>query len=288
MVSRCFSGAQLFLAFAASALASAQTYSIRIGTSVSAGQRYAVTASGVKTSKASAGDRVVKEEEYQVTFTGLAEVIEVDRSGRPFKIAFTVDSLKKTSDGQTVDLVNPGTVVLADGSQEDPFSLKDGKMDKALQDAFGVVYSAHKPNDVSGDDIFGIKTPRGIGESWPINDVAAIKSLAENGVIIPEGRLSGIVSLIGKDKVGSTDCLSLRGEMKADGLSSKKFPPSVKVEEAKLHASFRGCLPLDGAGLSHSAGADLTFVVLLARSDGQKLEVALTQKMDAVWSAIGN
>jgi hypothetical protein len=255
-------------------------------TPVPVGQLYAVTASGSKLLKTSADNRLANAEDYQVSFQGRAEVIEVDRSGQPFKVAFTVKSLSKTANGETVDLVKPGTIILADGSLERPFSLKDGPVDQAVQDAFAVVYSAHKPNDVSDDDVFGSRTPRRIGESWPIDAAKGMKSLAENGLIIAEGHLNGTTSLVGKGKVGSSDCLNLRGEIKADGVSSKDFPPDVKVDEGSVQAVIHGCFPMAEAALSYSGGAELSLLIRLVTADGVKLQVTSAQKMDETWIAI--
>jgi len=115
---------------------------------------------------------------------------------------------------------------------------------------------------------------------------AAIKSFAETGLIISEGHLSGTTSVIGKDKVGSADCLSLRGELKADGLSSKDFPSGVKVDEGKMRAVFRGCFPIERAGLSHSGGGDFSLSVRLLTPDGTRLQVTSIQKTDEIWNAL--
>lgn len=275
----------IVLALATAAIVSAQSYPIRMSTPDHAGQRYMFTGAGSKVSKTSAGDRVMNSEDYQVSFEGRAEILEVDKGGRAVKIAFTVQRFTKAADGATVDLLEVGSVILADGSQKKPFSLKGGTLDEAAQEAFGAVYPAHKPNDVSDDDVFGTRELKRIGDSWPIHPEKAYESMKETGFSIPEGHLSGTVRLVAKDRIASTDCLSIRGELLADAIAAE-LPNGVTLERGNMQGVFRGCFPLDGSGLSRKEGADITVQMRVASKDGTKFDVIFSQKSDDIWVAV--
>src|SRR5215471_757103 len=137
----------ILLAIAATTAVSAQNYAIYMSPPVHAGQSYTVSSTGSTLKRNSSGDRVLKEVDYQVQFQGGAAILEVDGKGRPVKMAFTVEKLTKIEKGTTIDLLQPGSVVVADGSLEQPIYLKDGMMEESVREAFQLVYSTHKPGD---------------------------------------------------------------------------------------------------------------------------------------------
>ena len=277
----------IVLAVLAPSVASAQVYTIHMSVAVRAGQSYGVSASGSKILKISSEDRLVSKDEYQVGFEGRAEVLEVDSSGRPVKLAFIVEKFTKSADGASTTLLKPGSVIMADGAQVQPFSLKDGTLDETAQEVFGVVYSAHKPNDVSDDEIFGTKELKGIGESWPVNPSQAYESFKETGFVIPEGHLEGTVTLVAKDRIASADCLSIRGDVQADVIAAKALPGGVTLERGRLQAAFRGCFPAESSGLSYKEGADISVQMRVVPKDRPKLDFTYSQKSDLVWLATG-
>ena len=177
--------------------------------------------------------------------------------------------------------------MLTDGSKEEWVSLRDGTLDPVTRQAFGVIFNRHKPDDITDDEIFGTAIPRKIGDTWPIDASAAVKNAAESGVSIPEGHLTGTVSLVSKGKVGSSDCLNLRGEIKADGVSGGDLPPGMTLDEGKLEATFRGCGTMQETDLSYSGGREIFALFRLAAPDGTKVEIRSTQKGEELWLAIG-
>lgn len=275
------------LTLLAATLGHAQTYPIHLTTRESPGQRYTLTASGSRATTGYRSGQILSSEEFQVSFQATVQVIEVDRKGQPISRAFTVQSFRKTINGESTDLLKPGTIVLTDGSKEDWVSLPDGALDPVTRQAFEVIFSRHKPDDITDDEIFGAAIPKKIGDTWPMNAAAAVKNAAESGLSIPEGHLAGMISLVSKGKVGSIDCLNLRGELKADGVSGGDVPPGATLDEGKLEATFRGCAPMEETELSHSSGAEISVLFRLAVPDGTKVEFRSTQKSEELWLAIG-
>ena len=273
----------ILLAIATTTAASAQNYAIHMSAPVPAGQRFSVSSIGSTLKRNSSGDRVLKEVDYQVQFQGRAAILDVDGKGRPVKIAFTVEKLTKTERGTTIDLLKPGSVVVADGSLEQPIYLKDGTMDESVREAFRLVYSTHKPDDVTDDEVFGTKQAKRIGDRWPIDLALASENLKDSGVVIPVEHLSGTVSLIAKNKIGVVDCLDLRGELRADEFTMKQLPPGVTADRAGMQAVFRGCFPVESSQLSHKEGFDMTMQIRLTSSEGVKIDVIVSETREAVW-----
>ena len=201
-------------------------------------------AAATRLNKTLTGDRVLKATEFQVNFQGRADVLEVDGKQQPFKIAFTVERFTKIEGGVTIDLLKSGSVIIADGSQQQPISVKDSTTEESVRDAFELIYFPDQPDAFTDDEIFGTKEAKGIGDSWSINP--ALLSASLKGMItVPEGHLSGMVSLVAKDKIANIDCLSLRKELKADDLTSKDLRPGVTLDRA-LSADHSGLLPYRG------------------------------------------
>jgi hypothetical protein len=145
---------------------------------------------------------------FEVTFQGAAEVLEVNAKSQWIKMSFTVYTFTKSEGDVTTGLLKSGSVILVDGSREDPISLKDRILDKSAIEAFKVLFSAHRADEPTDDDIFGTKGTVAIGESWEVNRAVASSSLKSVGMILPAEHLDGRISLISKEKVGDVDCLS--------------------------------------------------------------------------------
>ncbi len=278
----------IVLTLLAAAAVKAQPYAVRLARPERPGQSYSVSATGSKRYNAIIGDRAVKDVDYQVAFEGRVEILKIDAKQRPIRLAFTVEKFAKMEGGVTIELLKPGSLVVVDGAEKQPISLKDGSIESTAREAFELVYSAHKPESPTDDEIFGTKDEKNIGDSWPINHALAAENLKDTGISIPEGRLSGTVLLLNKDKIGATDCLSIQGEMNADGLSltSQEIAPGFTLDSGSVHARLWGCIPLDDSRLSRKEGVDLTMQMRLTSKEGVTLAVRTSQKRDAVWVSL--
>jgi hypothetical protein len=265
----------------------AQNYSVHLAAPQRAGLRYKVSTTGSRTDRATIGDRVMKPSEYQVNFQGTADILELDSKLRPFRINFAVERFTRIEDGVTTDLLTPGSVIVFDGSRQEPISLRDGALQQSVGEAFRLVHSTYKPGDVSDDDVFGTKELKSIGDSWPINSTFASENLKSTGITVPPDRLTGTVSLVARDKVDATDCLSFRGSLAADGftLAETDLPPGVTMGQGSLHAAISGCFPLSDSGLSYREGADINVHIRVSSSQGD-IDVTYVQKQEEVWVAL--
>jgi hypothetical protein len=262
----------------------AQTYAIHMQPPVSVGQKYSITSSGSMQEKTASAGQVMKSADYSISFQGKAEVLAVDQVGRPYKLAMTVEKFLKSEGGATTDLLPAGSVVVTDGSVEQPISLRGGVLEDSVREAFAVVFSTHKPDDVTDDEIFGSREAKAVGDSWPMNVASAAENVKGAGIVLPVASTSGSVSLVAKEKLGAMDCLSLRGEMKASEIGLKNLPPGLTLDRGSLRVSFRGCVPVADAGLSHKEGTDVNMEVHLS-SPGGAIDVTNVQTTDSVWIA---
>jgi hypothetical protein len=104
-------------------------------------------------------------------------------------------------------------------------------------------------------------------------------------ITVPEGHLSGLVSLVAKDKVANIDCLSLRRELKADDLTLKDLRPGVTMDRASFQLIIRGCYPIEDSRLSYKEGGEETMQIRLTSNEGVKIDITRTEKRDEVWVA---
>ena len=262
-----------------------ETYAIRMAPPVQTGTSYSVSATGHKVAKTSVGDRIVAAADYEIGFEGRALVVEVDSRSRPVKIVFTVDKFTKVEAGAAIALLKAGTVIVADGKQDPPIFLQDGVLEKSVLEALHLVYAIHKPNDFTDDDIFGARELKSVGQRWPMNRSLAVQSLKDSGIVIPADGLNGTVSFEAIDKIGKVDCLSLRGELTAHGITAGGLPAGVSIDTGSLTAAFQGCFPLESRGLYRKEGTDMT-VEIHASGPGTKFDVSYSEKHDAVWTPV--
>ncbi len=278
----------LLLTAAAAGPLTAQTYIIHLTRHVAPGQTYAFSATGSSRQLASAGERTIKADDFQVNFEGRAKVVEVDRTGEPYKLAFTVAKFTRTKDDTTVDLLQPGTVIIADGSKSEKLSLQDGIMDTSTQQAFRVVYSAHQPNTISDDEIFGTKQARSVGESWPANAVLAADSVQkEAGITIPPDQLSATTRFVAVNKIGGVDCAQVERHVNADNFSGKDPRSGISFTRGSLKAEIRGCYPLSPSAQSYKETQELQFDLPMTARDGSSMRMTAVSKAEVIWSASG-
>ncbi len=274
------------LVFLAATLLHGQKYDIHIAPADHAGHKYLVSAKGMTFRQMSAGERILAGEDYRVEFEGRAEVLEVDGKGQAVRIAFTVGRFTKITGDQAIELLKPGSVVLSDGSLKEPLSLLDGEIGEEARQAFGLVDSPHKPGDATDDEIFGTKEPMSIGDSWPVNSKLAAEEMRDSGVEIPPEHMHGRVELAAKEKIAGSDCLSLRGDLKADSFAMKTPPPGFTLDRATMQGTFRGCFPLDGLALSHSDAMEMTVEGRLTSGDSSII-FTYKQGIEQIWTNAG-
>lgn len=260
-----------------------QKYELHLSPRNRAGDVFLYVASGTRSQQSSIAGQIMKQEEISAEFEGRVEVLDVDASGEPVRVALTVSKFTRSENGSTSELLKPGSVVLVDGGAENPISLKGGTISDDARKAFEVVYSPHKPDSATDDDVFGTKEPKVFGESWPINAKLASEDAKKSGIEISPEHLKGRTELVGKDRVGEADCLSVRAELVASGVALKDLPAGATVDEGSMQATFAGCVPI--AGTSFRKSVSMTFKARFT-TNGSTIDFVGRQKSSEIWQEV--
>jgi len=164
--------------------ASAQRYSIKLDLHERAGLTYHLVASSTDTTTAegtSNGQTVTKAED-KVTVEMVANVTVLEAaSGWAARKRFTILSSRVISADRISPILPNGTVVVASIQNGQTVYEANGKLvDEQTAGLFRPVISLHVVG-VGDDDLFGTRTPRRVGERWPINENPMKKLLKEIG-----------------------------------------------------------------------------------------------------------
>ncbi len=269
-------------------LLNAQKYSVHFSIPEHVGEIWAFSASSTDFNQASRAGNTAPPSESQINFEGRAEALEVDANGQTVKMAFTVQQFTKVTGGVIVELLKPRSVIIADVRQTQPISLEGGFLDESVRTAFRSIYSPSQPGSPTDDELFGMTGAKAIGESWSINIPRAYADLKEKtGMNIPPGHLSGTVTLVSKGKIGTVDCLNLRAEIRADGLT--KEDPEFTLDAFSVRLVMQACLPVEGsANSSRKTSLDNAVKLRGSAKDGVKVEMNGNNKLEAIWMTIGN
>lgn len=271
------------LALLTSSVLLGQKYEVRLTPRNRAGDVFLFKSKGSKFQRASIAGQVMKQEEVSAEFEGTVEVLDVDSSAEPFRLAFTVSKFTKSQNGASSELLKSGSVVLVDGGAGNPVSLKGGELSDEARKAFDVIYSPHTPGSATDDDVFGTKEPKALGDRWPINAKLAAEDAKRSGIEIPPDRLKGSTELVSKDSIGGADCLSVRADLMASGVTTNDLPAGATMDEGTVDATFDGCVATSGS--SSRKRVDLTLKARLT-INASTIELEVRQKSSQIWQEI--
>jgi len=182
------------------------------------------------------------------------EVLEVDPGGHEKRIACTVETCTVGIGGPTRAPFEKGDVLIVSAQdRKQIFLLNSKEVSRETEAALRIVLTTHTTT-VDDDDIFGSRTPRKIGESWPINSKAAIADLNERGNPFVPRSLEGQTILRGVKSVNGKSCLDISGTMKARDIDMPARP-GVKLIQATMEASFDGLFPVGQSRIRESMSA---------------------------------
>ncbi len=255
------------------ALGYAEDYQVRLERPFKPGDVLGLVAKAgqTRTERVSAGDKVVEENAsaLKAHLEAEMEILAVNKKGRMTRAALTVHKFSGSIDGKAAGPIAPGSVVVAtSAADKTAFQLKDKQLPGDVQRLLGMLIEAHKESDLDeGDDeVFGTSARKKVGEKWPINKAAIIKSLTRQELSIKEGDLSGTVRITELRKVNGVSCLHVAAEVNA-----VKFSPPLgdgaKVLGAKITTRMIGDFPVD--------------VTLPRLRDGLILNIAMEIQMPA-------
>lgn len=225
------------------------TYAIKLARPQAVGNRFTVSVKGRqhKKERVSMSGRVVTDTDktVDVELDAIAEVLAVDSKQQGIRMAYTVARAQQTENAQTTEFLARGRVVVVehrDGRTQ--YTVDGERPPRNVEEALGIVISAHEPNSATDDDIFGTRERKRVGEEWGINAEAAAKDFTSRGVKIDAQAITGSTKLVSAKTHEGTKVLELQGKIRIGNLNLP-LPAGAQVERSHVEALFWGLFPQD-------------------------------------------
>ncbi len=225
------------------------TYAIRLARPQAVGNRFTVQVKGRqhKKERVSMSGRVVTDTDktVDVEVDAIAEVLAVDSKEQGTKMAYTIARAQQTENAQTTELLARGRVVVVEHRDGRAVFTVDGERPpRKIEEALGIVISAHEPNSATDDEIFGTRERKRIGDEWGINAEAAAKDFTSRGVKIEPQSIQGSTKLVAAKSQEGTKVLELQGKIRIANLNLP-LPPGAQIDKSFVEALFWGLFPQD-------------------------------------------
>ncbi|MCL2648457.1 MAG: hypothetical protein FWD61_15850 [Phycisphaerales bacterium] len=190
--------------------------------------------------------------------------MKADLQGRVKMLEKNADSslleltVKKFVDETGENLIDANKVIdIKRSATQSSFSAKDGgELSEKVKNLLNQLYPPEQgkgeaKSGASDDDVFGSKTPRKVGESWPINSEAAAKMLARSDVTVDPKDVTGKMTLKGVETINGGNgkrgkALRIVGTIDVANFKSSCVPSGVNVDSVgKMQLS--GLYPVDAS-----------------------------------------
>jgi hypothetical protein len=183
------------------------------------------------------------DKDIHLSLAGVLTIRKVDANGRAVSALLEVEYFKDGVSG--MDLVPPDTKIEAVRKGEE-FSLTVNDRPRPdLQQYLELAFPLHRPGSPLGDELFGTKDPKQIGDTWAFSKSKVTESLIEDGYAVRETNLSGNTRLQRTRLVGGVECLELTSKVHADGAALGEGPDSKGAGAATLDATIAMVVPVD-------------------------------------------
>ena len=225
------------------------TYAIRLARAQTVGSRFAVSVKGRqhKKERVTMAGRVVTDTDttVDVEVDAYAEVLAVDGKQQGTRMSYTIDRAQRTEKAQTTALLARGRVVVVEHKDGHAVFTIDGERPpRNIEEALGIVISAHEPNSATDDEIFGTKDRKRVGDEWGINTEAAAKDFTSRGVKIEPQNITGATKLVAAKTHEGVKVVELTGKLRIANMSLP-LPAGAQVERSQVEALFWGLFPQD-------------------------------------------
>ena len=272
------------------------TYAIRLSRPQAVGHRFAVSVKGRqhKKERVTMAGRVVTDTDntVDVEVDALAEVLAVDGKQQGTRMAYTIDRAQRTENAQTTELLARGRVVVVEHKDGHAVYTVDGERPpRNIEEALGIVISAHEPNSATDDEIFGTKERKRVGDEWGINAEAAAKDFTSRGVKIDPQSITGGTKLVAAKTHEGVKVVELTGKLRIANMALP-LPAGAQVERSQVEALFWGLFPQDPKATRRVAESMLLktgFAVRMKKPDtGQEIliEALVEQGHQAKFAAV--
>jgi hypothetical protein len=248
-IHRSLAACLLLLALAAAAGAADDTYTVKLHRAFKVGDHYDThivieNTRNVTINNGGAAPRVEKQS-TSGDLVGRVEVTDIDKTGTAVGLVLTV---KKLVDGSGKELLPPGKeVVIKRGPNETSFAFTDGDLNADAKSMLANMFSKHKPESPTDDDIFGSADPHKPGEEWKMNAAKAAENLTMSGTPVAASDLAGKVILKGPEAAGGVPAVRVTGTMEAKNVKPPDAGNGSQVTACAMQVTFSGLYPTDPA-----------------------------------------
>jgi hypothetical protein len=183
------------------------------------------------------------DKEINLSLAGVLTIRKVDSNGRAVSAVLDVEYFKEGPAG--MDVVPPDAKIEA-VRNGDEYALKvDDERRPDLKRYLELAFPLHRPGSPVGDELFGTKEPRQIGDTWAFSKSNVTKSLIEDGYAVRETNVTGETRLQGTRLVGGVECLELTSKVRADRATVGEIPELKGAGAGTLDATITMIVPVD-------------------------------------------
>ncbi|HJQ24543.1 MAG TPA: hypothetical protein VKA60_11555 [Blastocatellia bacterium] len=262
--------------FLVAVVALAQDYEIHLSRLSKVGAKHHLNATGSHAEyiEVTSGKRALRTTDEKFTYQLSADVtvLETDGKGHPTSESLVVVNSKLMKDGAERTFLPPGLVLVAAVEDGKTVFKMDGKpLDKETSKVLSSAISLYT-GGLDDEEIFGTRSRKRVGESWPINPDAAVAMLKELGA---QGKKEDVTGTMTLEKVEGGH-LFLHGSTTIKPLEMP-LPSEFKPEGGELQGEFSGRFPMkdsDGS-LRQTLKARITLAARRAAT-GSTPEIRMT------------
>ena len=179
----------------------------------------------------------------QLSLVGTLTIREVDEQGRAQSAVLVVEQFTATDTGTA--LLPAGAKIDAIRGAGDFSLMVDDEPRPDLLRPLRLAFPLHRPGSPLGDELFGSKDPRQIGDTWAVSKSLVSKRLVEDGYIVRETGLSGDTRLVGTTNVGGTECLELSAKLHGDQATVSEQWALLGVGSGQIDVTLKFVVPVD-------------------------------------------
>ena len=162
------------------------------------------------------------------------------------------------------------------GEKETTVTIERATVAENVRALLAVMYSPHKPGATDDDSVFGSKTPRKVGESWPLDATAAADDLSKSVAKVDAKDISGQVTLAGVEKTAAGDALKITSEFKAKNMVPPLPAEGFTVNQCDVDVHVDGLFPTDLTKPRTDAMMSMDMTMQLVSKDGS---ISIAMKM---------
>lgn len=196
---------------------------------------------------AQGAEHVMERGRVTISFDAQAEVMVVDVHGRPTRVEYVVSECLLNVQGETTEVAARGAVIVAQRrGATTTFEMNGRPLAREAAGALDIVASlgGDGPTD---DEILGSRTPRRVGDSWPIDAASAARALQSGpGAPIDPSAIAGRTTLVDVKPYRGVSCQHVRSELTIDGaVPGMTLPPGFGLTSASVSATFESMYPAE-------------------------------------------